>query len=318
MVVPTYLRPEAVKKCVHSVLDGSVRPDEIILVGRYGDDATKGVFERLRLAVGDSCRIRFTQVTADGHIPPVEAGVRLASGEIVAIVDDDVTVSRWWLSALLQDFSDPSVGVVGGRVAVPGYPEPKLRGRPGCLSWYGKAWGNVGFLRGSRAIDVDTVMEGNWSWRRDLLLSIQIDPVLNFDDACMYGLDLCLEARALGFRVLYEPRAVVDHHLAPRAPRLDRAERPARVYSYCRNYTYIMLKRLPWWRKAVFLAWWFGLGERVGVGAAALVVDLLLRRRREPGEARRAFAGKIEGIRVWLRRPRGGPEMSGRAGPSEA
>jgi GT2 family glycosyltransferase len=134
------------------------------------------------------------------------------------------------------------------------------------------------------------------------LSSVIFDPVLNFDDASMYGLDLCFQARRKGYRIVYEPRAAVDHHAAARSPELDRADRPRRTFSYCRNYTYIMLKNSPAWRKLVFLTWTFVVGENQAWGAASLFADILAR---GPGAKRSvapAFRGKLEGIKLWLRR----------------
>ncbi|MFZ0639021.1 MAG: glycosyltransferase [Candidatus Acidiferrales bacterium] len=301
VVVPSYHRPAALMSCVRSILDGRLRPREIIVVGRQGDDETEQAVTLLHTFAKDATAMRSAWVTVPGHVPPVETGARMASGGIVAIVDDDVTVHSDWLERLVPAFSDPRVGVVGGRVTVPGAPLPKLKGRPGQISWYGKAWGNLGNINGASLIDVSTVMEGNWAWRRDLLASIVFDPVLNFDDASMYGLDLCFQARRKGYRIVYEPRAAVDHHVAARAPELDRSDRSRRTFSYCRNYTYIMLKNSPAWRKFIFLSWTFLVGEYHAWGAAALVADTFARGLRVQRNVATAFRGKMEGILLWLR-----------------
>jgi GT2 family glycosyltransferase len=112
----------------------------------------------------------------------------------------------------------------------------------------------------------------------------------------MYGLDLCLQAKSAGWRVVYEPQALVYHHAAPRAPELDRADRPRRVFSYSRNYTYIMLKHLEWWRKPIFLAWWFLIGERGSWGLAAVLADTASGRLPQPSHVRGSLSGKLEGI----------------------
>lgn len=301
VVIPTYSRPESLKACVQSILGGSAKPYEIIIAGRESDQATRQTVTELLQRSPAPASFRTTWVNVTGHIPPVEAGLRLASGDLVAFVDDDVTVTHDWLALIVRHFSDPAVGVVGGRAIVPGMAPPKLKGKPGRIAWYGKAWGNVGWMGGVRTTTVDTVVECNWVWRRELLSSLSLDPVLNFDDACMYGLDLCLQAKTLGYRVLYDPQALVYHHVKPRAPELDRERRPARVFSYCRNYGYIMLKHLPAWRKPLFIAWWFGVGERAAVGLAAWIVNSVSRRQHQPGEFRSAVAGKAEGFRLWLR-----------------
>jgi GT2 family glycosyltransferase len=298
VVVPTYRRPGPLIDCVRSLVAGSRQPDEIIVVGREDDTPTKEALVQAQEMCAGKSALRMGWVTQPGHVPPVEKGLALASSDIVAFVDDDVTVTPDWLRHLLAPFSDPSVGVVGGRVITPACQPPRLKGRPGCISWYGKHWGNVAWLPGESPIEVQGAMEGNCAWRRELLASLKFDPVLNFDDASMYGLDLCLQAASSGYRVLYEPRALVYHHAAPRAPDLDRADGPRRIFSYTRNYTYLMLKHLPWWRRPIFLAWWFLIGERGSWGLAAVLADTLTGRLPPFRDVWGALTGKVEGILV--------------------
>jgi GT2 family glycosyltransferase len=252
---------------------------------------------------------RAAWVTEPGHVPPVEKGAHAASSDLVAIVDDDVTVTPEWFSSLVSHFADSRVGVVGGRVLVPDAPFPKLKGRPGCISWYGKYWANLGWVGGDISFPVDSVMEGNSIWRRKLLASLEFDPVVNFDDAVMYGLDLCLQVKRRGMKVIYEPRALVYHHSAPRAPELDRQERGSRLFCLCRNYTYIILKNFSPWRRLVFLGWSFLIGERGAWGLGSLAVDTLQGGWRKKRYVAQAWRGKIQGIRLWLK-SRNPPEPS--------
>lgn len=302
IVVPSYRRPDSLTSCVRSILEGRARPHEIIVVGRQGDEETEQAIDLLKnLTKDNSVELRAGWVTTPGHMPPVEAGARMASGNIVAILDDDVTVHSDWLSRISAVFADPQVGVAGGKVTTAGMAAPKLKGRPGQISWYGKTWGNVGSMDGTAPIEVCGVMEGNWAWRHGLLSSVVFDPVLNFDDASMYGLDLCFQARRRGYRVVYEPRAGVDHHAAARLPELDRADRPRRTFSYCRNYTYIMLKNSSAWKRLVFVAWTFLVGENQSWGGASLLADILTRGPSAQRSVALAFQGKMEGIKLWLR-----------------
>lgn len=296
VVIPTYRRPGPLIDCVRSLAEGSRRPDEIIVMGREDDMPTEEAVTRAQELCGGKTALRTGWVTQPGHVPPVEKGLALTSCDLVAFVDDDVTATPDWLGHLLAPFSDPRVGVVGGRVITPSCQPPRLTGRPGCISWYGKHWGNVAWLPGESPIQVQGVMEGNCAWRRELLASLIFDPVLNFDDAMMYGLDFCLQAASRGYRVLYEPRALVYHHSAPRTVDLDRADRPRRMFSYSRNYTYIMLKRLPCWRRPIFLAWWFLIGERGSWGLGSVLADAAVGRFPPPPDIWGAFRGKLQGI----------------------
>ena len=296
IVVPSYRRPDALLRCIRSLADAAPQPEEIIVVGREGDLATRKALAEAEEFCADKITLRTGWVTEPGHLPPVEHGLKAAPGEIVVFVDDDVTVTSDWLQRITAPFADPDVGVVGGRVITPCSQPARLRGKPGCLSWYGKHWGNVTSLEGECPLPVGAVMEGNWAWRRDLLASLKFDPVLNFDDASMYGLALCLQAKSKGFRVLYEPRAIVHHHPAPRTPGLDRSDRPRRTFAYTRNYTYIMLQYLRWWQRPIFLAWWFLIGERGSWGLGAVLVDTFAGRLPRAGEIWSAVMGKVEGI----------------------
>ena len=132
---------------------------------------------------------------------------------------------------------------------VPGQAPFKLKGKPGCISWYGKMWGNLGSVTGPASIDVDSVMEGNCIWRRSVLASLEFDPVLNFDDASMYGPSRSVPSgseESVGCRVIYDPRALVYHHVGPRAPELDRQERrtPDLLLIVATTCTYIISQAL--------------------------------------------------------------------------
>lgn len=301
VVIPTYRRPQDLRRCVESILESNDLPAEIVIVGRAGDSDTEKSIDTLRRNCQELVKIKNSWVTAPGHIPPVAAGASHAVGDLLVIVDDDVTVTADWLRWMVRPFEDATVGVVGGRVVIPGQPAGRPQRNSGQISWYGKHWGNVVRIEGTHPMEVSGVMECNWIWRRALLTSLVFDPALNFDDASMYGLDLCLQARQKGFRVIYEPRAEVLHHVAPRVPELDRADRPRRIFSYSRNYTYIALRHLPWWRRLAFLVWWFLIGDRASWGIGSLAAETLLRGPRWRGEAGPAWAGKIEGIRLWRR-----------------
>ena len=94
VIIPTYCRPEMLLNCVASILAGVRQPDEIVVVGRKGDTSTESVIAEIVSARYPSVAVRSAWVTEPGHVPPVETGVRLAQGDLVAIVDDDVIVTR--------------------------------------------------------------------------------------------------------------------------------------------------------------------------------------------------------------------------------
>src|SRR5579862_4608943 len=114
VVIPTYRRPGPLLDCVRSLIEGSLRPREIIVVGREDDLRTKDAGVHAQHLCEGKTAFRAAWVTVPGHLPPIEKGLALASGDIVVIVDDDVTVTTDWLGYLSGPFSDPDVGVAGG------------------------------------------------------------------------------------------------------------------------------------------------------------------------------------------------------------
>lgn len=301
VVIPTWRRATWLERCLRALENQRTAPHEVLVVGRAVDTEARVV----AAAMGHAApyRTQWLEVERDGHIAPVQRGLEEATGDIVAFLDDDTEPEPSWLGALLEPFSDSHVGCVGGRVVTPAF-VGKVASDAGDVRWYGQHSANIGSREGLLPVPVDAVMEGNWAWRRTLLKMLEFDPVVDFDHAPMYGLDLCLQADRRGYRTMYQPSARVIHHVAPRAPDLDRADMPRRTRAYSRNYTYISLKNMSWVRKAVFLAWWWLIGERGSYGLLLTAVDMLARRRGVLGQAHASFAGKWDGVFAWLHQSR--------------
>lgn len=299
VVIPTWRRACWLQRCLLALECQARTPDEVIVVGRAEDSEAQGV-------VVDAARrnvrpIRWVEVDRPGHVAPVRRGAHEADGDIVAFLDDDTEPEARWLGAITGPFAQPGVACAGGRVLTSGV-RAIVKRDAGQVRWYGQHIGNVGSIDAPGPIDVAGVMEGNWAWRKSVLFSLEWDPVLEFDDASMYGLDLCLQARAAGWRIVYEPAARVIHHAAPRDPMLDRAHRPRRTFTYARNYTYIGLKRFRGTRRAAFVVWWWLVGERGAYGFLTGLADLAIGRDGVWEQIGAAWQGRAAGMRLWLSR----------------
>jgi GT2 family glycosyltransferase len=296
IVIPTWKRAAWLKRCLAAVHGQEPPSNEVIVVGRAEDEAAQAVVSRAAAQAGSVTR--WITVDRSGHIAPLRRGIEMAKSDIVAFLDDDTEPLAGWLAALIEPFSDSRVACVGGRVATPGF-KGRIRRDAGRIRWYGQHVGNVGAREAPGVVQVDGVMECNWAWRRAVLSRLHFDSILDFDDASMFGLDLSLQALALGYRVVYQPAARVLHHAAPRSPELDRHDRPRRAFCYSRNYTYIALKHFSTPRRAMFLAWWWLIGEDGAYGLARAMKGLVRRRNGTGAEIRAAWAGKAEGWRQW-------------------
>ncbi len=116
VVVPTRDRPAFLDTCLAS-LEATMAPDdELIVVDSASVDAA---------AVHDVATkhgARVVRCDRPGLSRARNAGVRAAANEIVAFLDDDITVAPEWADALVTPFVDDSyagVSFVMGRVGIP-------------------------------------------------------------------------------------------------------------------------------------------------------------------------------------------------------
>ncbi len=201
VVIPTYLRPEWLRRSVRSLALQASPPSEVIAVAREDDSATLATIESLRLEPLPFPIVRGV-VREPGFMPPVEEGIRLASGEIIAMLDDDGEAEPGWTAGLLRHYRDPLVGAAGGRyinmkgdVAVP----VESTRRVGYVNSLGGFVGRM-YLRPDfdDAVAVDFLMGGCMSYRATVARVLEFDRALNGDVAFGYEVDLGLQVRARG------------------------------------------------------------------------------------------------------------------------
>lgn len=145
----------------------------------------------------------------------LNAGLREASGEIVAITDDAAAPRHRWLERIESHFrADPEVGGVGGRGWVHG-PEGVMTGSEhivGKVTWYGRLIGahHLG-VGGPREVDV---LKGcNMSFRRSALDGVRLDRRLRGEGAQIHNeLALSIRVRENGWKLLYDSEVEVDHY----------------------------------------------------------------------------------------------------------
>lgn len=120
VVIPTKNRPESVADAVRSVFAGAYQQFEIFVIDQSTDDATQ------KALAGFAPEARFHYVrnrTLDaGPSSSRNIGIALSSGDIVAHIDDDVTVCKDWLANMVAEFAaDPELQFICGKLSAPSY-----------------------------------------------------------------------------------------------------------------------------------------------------------------------------------------------------
>jgi GT2 family glycosyltransferase len=112
IVVPTCGRPDELRRCLTALRrQRTSREVEIVVV-----DNRPGAGSEIPAVVRDCPGVVFCVEPRAGLSYARNAGVAIASGEIVVATDDDVTVPDGWLERLVAPFARPEVMAVTGPV----------------------------------------------------------------------------------------------------------------------------------------------------------------------------------------------------------
>jgi cellulose synthase/poly-beta-1,6-N-acetylglucosamine synthase-like glycosyltransferase len=271
IVVPSYRRPEALARCLPSLVHQLTDGDEVLVVRRCNDLATAAV-----IAESTCATLVEVEVDRPGQIAAILAGIQRSRHDVVAFTDDDAVPRADWLSRLRRSLEDPDVGGVGGRDIVhdPASEQEVLREEVGRISHWGKQIGNHHLGTGPPR-PVALLKGANMAFRR---AALAIPTGLRGVGAQVHQeVSMCLWASKRGWTILYDPAIVVDHYPAERLDP-DRRGRPEAkaVSDAAYNYTFSLLSFQPqlFWRRTLY-----GLlvGDRAIPGLARAVVAVARR-----------------------------------------
>lgn len=223
VVVPTRDRIGDLERCLQAVSRLYPPPVEIIVV----DSAPQRVSAR---EVALRWCARYLRDNVKGASRARNLGAREACGDIVAYTDDDAVPDASWLNSLVQEFSDPRVALVAGKV-VPPTVEPELYRLYELCGFVGQGSDRI-------VLDRDTP---HW-FERVSFLPFGLGPNLairrsafrhwcGFDERLGPGTPVpgheeqraFLQLINLGFRLVYAPTACVTHPLP--APTIEELRR---------------------------------------------------------------------------------------------
>jgi GT2 family glycosyltransferase len=230
-VVVNYNRPDKLAAALTSIFSQSV-PAEVIVVDN-------GSLQRISAGTGV---ILIENDRNVGFARAVNQGIARASGEFIALLNNDAVADPLWLEQMLRCMRSPAVGMVASKILVAA--NPSIIDKAGQLMYPDGQ--NRG--RGSGEIDrgqYDREEEVLWPdgcaalYRRSML-----EEIGGFDETFFaYGEDaeLGLRARIAGWRCVYAPGAVVFHE---RAATLGLAS-VRRVSLIERNRVLLAVKHFP-------------------------------------------------------------------------
>jgi GT2 family glycosyltransferase len=264
VIVATWRRPAALRRCLAGLSSQSLVPTEVLVAVRREDGEGHAVVADFPLE-----GLRPVLIDRPGVVAARNAGIAESNGHVIAFIDDDAVPRADWLERLAAHYADRRVGAVGGRDFV--YHEGTLevgeRAVVGRVLPYGRF---VGFhhLGVGSARPVDFLKGVNMSVRKTALDGRGFDPELRGEGAEHHeDWTLTLRIKRGGWRVVYDPSVNVDHYEAARtggAPRVD-PEGQALI-DRLHNQTYAAVRYLPLHLAAAHVAFAFLVGTGVGPG----------------------------------------------------
>jgi GT2 family glycosyltransferase/2-polyprenyl-3-methyl-5-hydroxy-6-metoxy-1,4-benzoquinol methylase len=208
LLVPLYSRADLTRACLRSILENTSRvPYEVVLIDDAADAQTKRLLEGVRGA-----RIIRNESNI-GYLRSMNRAATAARGDWLVLFNNDTVVTQGWLRALLDCAeSSPDIGVVTPKFV---YPDGRLN-EAGGIIWRDGTGVNYGRGDSPGRFRYEYRRETDYGSAAALLVSTKLwREVGGFDERFlpMYyeDVDLCFEARERGWRVLYEPAAVVVH-----------------------------------------------------------------------------------------------------------
>lgn len=219
IVIPVFNQAECTESCLRALAAGAEEePDyEVVVVDNGSTDWTTYLLHAFE---GDLRVLRNDENL--GFARASNQGAAVARGEYVVFLNNDTLPRPGWLRALVElADSDPQIGAVGAKLLYPGTNQVQHAGlelRDGIPAHVHRGAG-ADDPRVDQVRDLDMVTGACMLVRRSVWAELG-----GFDTGYMNGVedvDLCLRMRERGFRVVYCPVSVVEHHEGASEGRFD-------------------------------------------------------------------------------------------------
>ena len=208
IVVPVLSNAFLTHYCLSCIVESTeMGTFEVIVVDNGSDTRTREMLARVTgvtLISNDTNR---------GFVEACNQGLAAARGRYVVFLNNDTAVIDGWMEALLQPFAhSQSVGAVGAKLV---YPDGRLQ-EAGAIIWGdGHGW-NYGRDGDPDAPEFNFVREVDYCSAACLMVRRPLLEQLGgfdrrYSPAYYEDADLCFRLREHGYRVLYQPLAVVVH-----------------------------------------------------------------------------------------------------------
>ena len=207
IIVVVWNGEQYLANCLKAVIFQKSPNDEVVVVDNYSLDNSvrivRDYYPEVKI-IETGCNLGF----AGG----ANAGIRVAQGQFLVLLNQDTIMCPGWLDALIEAFNEERIGIVGCKLL---YPNGTIQHAGGCIRWplglpdhFG--YGQPDDGRWDKPGPVDYVTGAAFGIRRSVVEQIGL-----FDEGFWPGyyeeVDYCFRARQAGWEIIYTPWCIGIH-----------------------------------------------------------------------------------------------------------
>jgi len=116
VILPTHNRAYILKYCIQYILNQNISDYEVIVIDDASTDNTPDLVSPLTTSHCPKTTLKYIRLDKQkGPYVARNIGIKEASGNIIAFIDDDCVATKDWLTNGLTAFSDTNLGIVQGK-----------------------------------------------------------------------------------------------------------------------------------------------------------------------------------------------------------
>ncbi|MCF6150676.1 MAG: glycosyltransferase [Candidatus Kuenenia sp.] len=248
IIIPTRNRSKWITSAIQSFVEQDFPASrcEIIVVDNGSTDNTREIAEQA--ASLNKNNIRYIYEPEPGLLSGRHRGASEAKGDILVFVDDDIEAVNGWLSAIMAEFEDESVHMVGG-TSLPMYDIDPPKWIDKYCSWKEDqlTCGSLSLLnKGNERMEIEPVFVWglNFAIRRKTLFELGGFHPDNIPKHLQHfqgdgETGLALKVKEKGLKALYTPGAKVYHYIPRERLTVTYFENRFFYQGVCDSYTQI-------------------------------------------------------------------------------
>jgi GT2 family glycosyltransferase len=206
VVFPTIDRDDILIDSLSDVLAQDYPSFEIIVV-----DQTKSPNQKvLEFVRKNPAKIKYIHILERGSPNARNVAARNAKGELLLFFDDDIKIPQTdFIAKHVQNYTDQKVGLVGGRVVEVSGLQRGSKKEVGKLKYWGLK--KITHFDSTIRQDIDHALGGNFSVQKKIFDEVGGFKTIYRGNAHLEETDFSLRVKRAGYRLVFEPKAMLKH-----------------------------------------------------------------------------------------------------------